>query len=271
MEVARAADLAARGVEVVTADLADQTALVQAFDGVDAVVSNAALGSWQGSLADYRRVNVQGTTHVLDAMQSTGVQRLVHISTVAVGRTQLGRWADEHVERYGRSGRRGAWQPSDLTTDWRYALTKSEAESLVRQRMPALQATILRPGPIFGPGDPKLTRKYLRQWQSAVCFAPTARVPHVCATDVAAAAAAALERPVSIGRTYTLAGPPVSPYAVLRELKRLTGRGALLIPIPVPTWVGFIHHRATRDLGFTSRPLSQTLAAVLKREELWEK
>lgn len=262
----KAADLAAAGVEVAAADLSDPVALVQAFSGASAVVSNAALGSWLGTIQDYRRVNVQGTTHLLDAMQQTGVHRLVHISSVAVGRTRLGRWADEQVERYGRAGRRGPWQPSDLTTDWRYALTKSESEQLVRQRMPQIHATILRPGPIFGPGDPKLSRKYLRMWRRSVCFAPTARVPHVCATDVAAAVASALVRPVSIGRTYTLTGAPVSPYDIVRCLVRVTGRGPVVVPVPVPTWVGFVNHRATRDLGFVSRPLDETVGAILRHE-----
>lgn len=261
----RAADLAARGVEVCAADLSDPQALARAFDGAAAVVSNAALGSWQGPIEHYRRVNVDGTRHVLDAMAQVGVDRLVHVSSVAVGRTRAGAWTDEHAARYGQDGTRGRWQPSDLTTDWRYAVTKSQAEDLVRGAR-GIASTIVRPGPVFGVGDPKLTRRYLAMWRSRVCVAPTAGVPQVCATDVAAAVAAALGVPAAVGRTYVLAGPPTSPLDVVRTLTRLAGRGPIVVPLPVPTWVGFTTHRAARDLGFSARPLEDTLTDVLLAE-----
>ena len=263
---ARALRLEESGVEVREANLESVGALTDAFDGASAVVSNAALGSWAGSLERYRQVNIMGTQNLLDAMTAVGVDRLVHISSVAVGQTRTRSWIDEFPARYGRDGRRGPWQVSDLTTDWRYAVSKSVAEDRIRAHRPSIGATILRPGPVFGAGDPKLTRRYLRMWRSPICVAPTAGVPQVAAPDVARAVGAALSRSESVGRTYVLAGPPTSPYAVMQTLKRLTGRGPVLIPLPTPTWVGFMTHRATRDLGFVSRPLAVGLAAVLEAE-----
>jgi dihydroflavonol-4-reductase len=262
----RARELFGPRVDVRAADLGDLEALQDAFVGATAVVSNAALGSWQGPLEKFRAVNVDGTRHVLDAMKGADVGRLVHISTVAVGRTQLGRWADELVERYGTSGKREGWQPSDLTTDWRYAVTKSAAEDLVRERGHDLDVTILRPGPVFGVGDDKLTRKYLRMWRSRVCVAPTARVPHVCGSDVAAAVVGALGRPASVGGTYVISGPPVSPHTIVRRMTALAGRGPVLLPLPVPVRVGFTTHRAARDLGFVARPLDDALSDVLRSQ-----
>jgi len=262
----RAADLAERGVELRRATLGDREALTEALHGAAAVVSNAALGSWQGPIEHYRAVNVVGTDNLLDAMEAAAVARLVHISSVSVGRTRAATWTDERAERYGQDGQRGPWQPSDLTTDWRYAVTKSQSEDRVRARSPRIQATILRPGPVFGTGDPKLTRRYLRMWRSKVCVAPTAGVPQVCATDVARAVSTAISRPHTIDRTYVLAGPPTSPLDVVRTLKKLSGRGPVVIPLPVPTWVGFTTHRAARDLGFSSRPLGEALADVLRAE-----
>lgn len=262
----RATSLAARGVEVREARLQDAAALAQAIEGARAVVSNAALGSWAGPMSVYREVNIAGTDNLLDAMEATGVARLVHISSVAVGRTRTRAWTDENVERVGRDGVRGPRQASDLTTDWRYAVSKSVSEDRVRARAPRLQPTILRPGPVYGVGDPKLTRRYLKMWRSKVCLAPTAGVPHVCASDVAGTVVVALARPQTIDQTYVLAGPPVSPLSVLRSLKRLSGRGPILLPLPVPTWVGFTTHRAARDLDFVSRPVADVLADVLRAE-----
>jgi len=125
---------------------------------------------------------------------------------------------------------------------------------------------VMRPGPVFGVGDPKLTQRYLKMWRSRLCWAPTAGVPQVCATDVASAVVAALARPVSVGGTYTLAGPPTSPLEVVSTMRQLASRGPLLVPVPVPVWVAWDTRRAESELGFSSRPLDEALADVLHAE-----
>lgn len=250
------------------AELSDVPGLTRAFYGCRAVIANAALGSFQGTLSDFQRVNIDGTQNVLHAAISADVERVILVSTVAVCRTQVNTLLDETAIRYGQDGKRGPWQVSDLTTDWRYAVTKSVAEDRARDiaRKAGLKLTILRPGPVFGARDPKLTQRYLRQWRQPIAFAVTAGVPHVSAPDVAQAACQALERPESIGNTYVLAGPPTSPYEVLRTLRQLTGKGPRLIPIPIPIWVGWNTHAAERDLGFRVTPLTDALAPILHHE-----
>ncbi len=265
---ARARHLEARGAEVVMADLNDGPALARALAGAAALVSNASLGSWAGEYDVYQRVNVDGIENLFDAARRVGLERVVMISTVAVYRTQLRRVMTEASPGYDADTRRLNW--SDVTTDWRYARSKTRAEAVAARHARAL--TILRPGPIYGSGDPKLTARYLRSAARRVVLAPTVGVPQVHAADVALATVAALQRPDSIGRAYNLAGPPTSPLQVLRILRRLHAEGlgqttrarGWVVPIPLPISVRFDCSAARRDLDFVPRSLEDGLREVLR-------
>jgi len=248
-----------RGAEMARADLAEPEAMADAFAGCDAVVANAAMGSFQGDLDAYLATNVQGAENTLAAAAAAGVCRLILISTVAVYRTRLRAMMDESAAPYGH--RRRWWNWSDVTTDWRYALSKSRAEAAAWEAAGrlGLEMTSLRPGPIYGSRDPKLTARYLRSHARAVCLAPTVGVPQVHAGDVAGAVVGALETPASAGRAYNLAGPPTSPLQVHRALTRITGRGPVIVPLPLPIWVGYDCARAARELGFRARALEAGL------------
>ncbi len=256
-------------VGLVVADITDRQSLVAAFRGADAVVSNAALGSNQGELADMERVNCEGVKNVLEAAFEAGVKRVVHISSVAVYRTRLFVAIDEDAQRTDTSKHRFQW--SDLTTDWRYARTKTLSEAIAwdvaAQRGIAL--TCLRPGPVYGSRDHKATAKLVRGMKKRMRFAPTVGVPWVHAGDIALMTAAALERDVSIGRAYNLAGPPVSQHFFLRTMRKILGelgwkRRAVLVPVPVPAFVRFDTTRAVSELGFAPRSVEDGLREALE-------
>jgi nucleoside-diphosphate-sugar epimerase len=253
-------------VACVRADLTETDSLEAAFRDVDAVVSNAALGSNQGDMADFERVNQQGVSNLMEAAHRAGVKRVVHISTVAVYRTRLWSAMDEDTPRYDTDRRRLNW--SDLTTDWRYARTKTLAEAVAWERARAhdLALTTLRPGPIYGSRDPKATARIIhRLTHTRVVPAPTVGVPWVHVGDVAVSAVTALARPETSGRAYNLAGPPVSQLTFLRAMKRALARPGLawLLPIPVPFSVRYDTTAAARDLAFVSRPLEVGLAEAV--------
>ena len=258
----KARGLTNRGVALAAADLDDPEALTRGFTGADVVVANAALGSYLGDLPDFVRANVVGTENTLRAAAAAGVSRVVLISSTAVYRTRICTRIDEDAERYGPVRRR-TW--SDLTTDWRYALTKHLAEERAWElaRELGLGLTVLRPGPIYGSRDTRWTARFLRAHARPLVVAPTVGVPMVHAGDVARVVVAAVDRAHLPGRAYNVAGPPTSVVRVLRTLTRLVGRGPLLIPIPMPVWVRYDTTAAERDLGFVVRPLDEGLQEVL--------
>lgn len=124
-------------VEIVTGDITDSERMQAIAQGCDLVFHVAAATS--GQIALQRRVNVEGTRHVALAAAHAGVERFVHVSTLAV---------------YG-------FQVPDLVTEDQplapkrdpYNITKAEAEATLRQigTQHGLPWSIIRPGMIYGP------------------------------------------------------------------------------------------------------------------------
>lgn len=286
---AKGAWLVERGARMVQADLTDRASLVRAFAGVPTIVSNAAQGGHDADMATFERVNCQGLVDLFDAARDAGSRRIVHISSTAVYRTRLYARMDETTRGYDTDKRRFNW--SDVTTDWRYARTKTLAERLAWERAAThgLALTTLRPGPIYGSRDEKATAILRAGLTGRFKLVPTVGVPWVHAGDVARAVVGALANPASAGRAYNLAGPPVSQHRFLREMRRLLGdlsrdradtaapgdrtgsapragsprKLPILLPVPLPVWVRYDTSAAERDLGFHPRPLVDGLREAL--------
>jgi len=125
----------ARYVDVVVADLMDQAATSAALQGCDAVVHLA-----HGEDRDAPRA----TRHLVDAAAASGIRRFVHISSMSVHGPAPGpEAAHEVTARIGRYGEE-------------YCDSKAEEEELVQAAVDAgrLEAVILRPTVVYGPGSP---------------------------------------------------------------------------------------------------------------------
>ena len=147
-----APDLTARGVRVITADLADEAAVHSACCGVETVFHVAAkVGVW-GPYRDFYQANVLGTRAVLAGCRAHGVPRLVCTSTPSVvynGRDLAG--ADESLPLASRC-------PAA------YPLTKAMAErAVLAANSPGLRTIVLRPHLIWGAGDPHLVPRVIAQ------------------------------------------------------------------------------------------------------------
>lgn len=131
------------GVELVPGDLADPASLGAAVADAAVIVHCAAkVGDW-GKVADYRRVNVEGTRALLESALSAGsLKRFVHVSSLGVYEAR-DHWGTDESEPPQASGIDG------------YTLTKVESELLVRDYIESrnLPAVVLRPGFIYGPRD----------------------------------------------------------------------------------------------------------------------
>jgi nucleoside-diphosphate-sugar epimerase len=102
------------------------------------VIHSAATVRFDHSLEEARRINVEGTRHILDfAAGATGLRSLAYVGTAYVA----GERADlvgENELAVGQSYRNT------------YEQTKAEAEALVRSRLGSLPGVILRPSIIVG-------------------------------------------------------------------------------------------------------------------------
>jgi nucleoside-diphosphate-sugar epimerase len=127
------------GIERVRGDVTDADALLRAAAGCDLVFHCA----WGGTtLAEARRINVDGTRAVIEAAAAAGARRVVHLSTMAVHGQQLPPVLTEEA-------------PLRLLGDV-YGVSKAEGEleAFARGRALGVEVVALRPTLVYGPGAP---------------------------------------------------------------------------------------------------------------------
>jgi ornithine--oxo-acid transaminase len=128
-------------VEIAVGDLTSARSLARAVDGCDYVFHCGALVSDWATTDEITATNVDGTRSLLAASVDASVQRFIHFSSTDV---------------YGYPG--GAAVDETLTAtrfaNW-YAQSKLDAEREVRraEREHELDAVILRPATVYGPGS----------------------------------------------------------------------------------------------------------------------
>lgn len=166
------------GAQFLPCDLADKAGLQHACKGMDAVIHCAALSSPWGTREEFLRHNVEGTQNLIEACKAAGVKRLVHISTSSV-------YFHYHDDLDIRENRPNTHPPCN-----HYAESKRLAEERVLDS--GLDAVILRPRGIFGPGDTAIVPRVLNNIKDGVLRLPSKRNPLVDLTYVDNVAEAAM-------------------------------------------------------------------------------
>jgi 2-alkyl-3-oxoalkanoate reductase len=131
------------GIDIVQGDVTDADRMHALIPGCDYVFhAAAAFGNWD----DQRRVNVEGTRHVMQVAAAAQVERVVHVSSIA-------------VYGYHRAGHITEEQPVPATLREPYSATKAEAEAVVREVAAEHGSSyaIIRPGMIYGPRSEQWT------------------------------------------------------------------------------------------------------------------
>jgi len=188
----RAGDLQSLpGVEIVRANVHDDTELRRLVRGRDAVIQLVA--TLHGSEADFQKVHVDLPRRLADACLAGGVRRVVYVSSLGA--------AEDAPSKYQRSKARG--------------------EAVLRQA--PLDLTILRPSVIFGEQDRFLNRfaTLQRVFPLMPLAGAGAKFQPVWVEDVALAIVRSLADLGTIGQTIECVGPHVY---TLRELVQLAGR-----------------------------------------------
>jgi nucleoside-diphosphate-sugar epimerase len=138
-------EIAALGARTLRVDIGDARAVRGAVAGRDLVYHVAAKAGVWGDPAEYRRINVEGTRHVLTGCLEGRVPRLVYTSSPSVV------FDGEDHENAGND------LPYAEHFEAAYPETKAAAEKLVlAANGPQLATVALRPHLIYGPRDPHL-------------------------------------------------------------------------------------------------------------------
>ena len=218
-DASRAKNLADAGIELVTGDLRDRSALTRAVSGADIVYHIAAIYREAGVPADaYRAVNALAVPALIEAAASARVRRVVHCSTVGVHGDVEHPPANEDAPL----------RPGDI-----YQQTKVEGEQLAREAAErvGIEVTIARPTGIYGPGD----RRLLKLFRAAVRRFPILGSGEIYyhltyVDDLIDGLRRCGEQPAAANRTYILAGGEVT------TLNELVATIADVAGVPPPRW-----------------------------------
>lgn len=175
-------------VEMVKCDVRNETDVIKALQGVTHVV-HCAVGD--------RTTTVEGTRTLLEGALEAGVERVVHISTIAVYGTPEGEVDETH--------------PAMPTGD-DYGDMKLEAEQVCQELAGrGLPVTILRPTLVHGPFSATWTIAYAQRIQKRPWLVPEADARGTCnllyVDDLVGAVMAALEADVAPGDVFNINGP----------------------------------------------------------------
>jgi nucleoside-diphosphate-sugar epimerase len=185
------------GAEVVLGDVRDPETIRQAVADIHTVYHLAAVFRRAGVPdSEYRSVHVDATRKLMEYSAAAGVQRFLHCSTVGVhGDVDRSRPATEDAPLV----------PGDI-----YQQTKLEGEQVARETAArtGLPLTIVRPGPIYGPGDRRLFKLIggVAKRRFLLVGDGSPRFQMVYVDDLAKGIRLAAETPGAAGRTYIITG-----------------------------------------------------------------
>jgi len=216
------------GCDVVIGDLCAAGELTRAMSGCRYLVHCAALYSFAPrDRAMIRRVNVDGTTALLEAARIAGLERAVVTSSSAtVGPARNGHLATEND-----------WAMDDAHSAYHHSKVEQERAALAA-RVPVV--LVLPTAPI-GPGDrkPTPTGKMVLDFARgrALAAPPPGGMNVVAVEDVAHAHVSALERG-RVRERYLVGGENLSLDQIWSLLGELTGRPVPRRRVPYPVLVG---------------------------------
>lgn len=176
-------------MEWVEGDVMDVMALEEAMQGVTQVIHSAAIVTFLAAKKPYMmKVNIEGTANVVNVALDMGVERMLHISSVAaLGKGKPNTLLDETVE----------WEESPY--DSGYGLSKYLGEMEVwRGMVEGLNAAIINPSTILGAGrwSDSSTRIFSKV-EEGLSFYPTGSNGYVDVRDVAKVAIEVLDSDIS--------------------------------------------------------------------------
>ena len=274
-------------VELVVGNVLDPASLDRAMDGIDVVYHLAGIISiLPGAETLMRKVNVDGVRNTAQAALRTGVRRMVHISSIhAFKRMPHGICVDEHVP----------FAPDSPVGT--YDRTKAEGTLAVLETVEqGLDAVIACPTGVIGPYDyldsemGNVIRNFARK---QLHFLVEGAYDFVDVRDVAKGLTLAAEKGRA-GETYILSGARIEIAQIKQVVQEFVG---IHTPqIVAPMWLAelfariaepfyrlthaipkftqyslrtvqdncnFSHAKAESELGYSPRPLRETIADVL--------
>jgi len=221
--------LSSIGCELVRGDLErPDTPLAASMRGCDGLVHAAALVAARADWPTYERLNVTATRDVLTAASQAGVQRAVHVSSVAV----YGGLVDAPITEE-------RWLERPVPEPAFYARSKrlAEQEAIAVAERQRLEVTCVRPCVVYGERDRHMAPRLDRLCRLPALPLPDGgrrSAPLVYAGNVARGVLRCLDLPGAAGRAFNLANDGgLTPRQLVRWwCEAIDRRTPRLVPIP---------------------------------------
>ncbi|MFJ4157035.1 UDP-glucose 4-epimerase family protein [Pseudomonas sp. NPDC089752] len=249
---------------VTVGDLAASTDWSAALAGVDTVVHTAARvhvmkETAVDSLAEFRRVNVEGTLSLARQAVAAGVRRFIFISSVKV---------NGEVSHPGHPlSADDAQMPLDA-----YGISKHEAEQALWQLAVsmAIEVVVIRPVLVYGPGV-KANFNSMMRWVARGVPLPLGAVDNrrslVSVDNLVDLVITCIDHPQARNQTFMASdGDDISLSQLLRALGRALGRPARLLPVPPAILQGAATLLGRHDLA--QRLLGSLQVDIAKNQRL---
>ena len=211
------------GDAVAVGDIGPNTDWSRALEGVDSVVHLAGrahvTARERDALAQFRTVNAAGTERLARQAEAAGVRRFVLLSSVKAAADTT----DEHALL--------ETDPASPRTP--HGISKLEGEQSLWAAARKMQAVVLRPPLVYGPGVKANFRALLRLVDSGLPL-PLGSVSNrrsvIARDNLVSAIAAALTASGAAEKTfYVTEGPPISTPTLIQGLGLALGKPARLI------------------------------------------
>jgi len=219
------------GVDVIEASLSPEQDWIAALSGVSSIVHCAArvhvMNEDAGDLlAEFRRVNVDGTLRLARQAAEAGVRRFVFVSSIKVN--------GEHSQPGHPFMADQIPAPGDP-----YGVSKCEAEEGLRalSRETGMEVVIIRPPLVYGPGV-KANFLAMMRWLQRGVPLPLGGVTEnrrslVFLDNLVDLIVTCIDHPAAANQTFLVSDDEdLSTTALLRRSAAALGRPARLIPVP---------------------------------------
>ena len=175
-------------------------------------------------LLAFREVNVMGTERLAQMSVSAGVRRIIYISSIGVN---------------GESTEQGAFTEDDIPSPCSpYAISKWEAEEIIRAVSGAMEVVIVRPPLVYGPHAPGNFSRFMQLINSGFPFpfgGINNRKSFIYLENIIDALVKCVQKVEAIGKTYLVSdGQDISTPELIRMIAGAMGKKARLFPCPAP-------------------------------------
>lgn len=213
-----------------TPDLGAEADWHNALAGIDVVIHTAArvhVMSEQSTdpLAEFRKVNVEGSLRLARQAASAGVTRFIYVSSIKVNGegTVLGR-------PYTSADQPAPQDP--------YGVSKMEAEQALRlvAQETGMQVVIIRPVLVYGPGV-KANFRSMMSWLAKGVPLPLGGIKNkrslVSLANLVDLIVTCIDHPAAANQTFLISdGEDLSTAQLLQRMGKALGKPARLIPVP---------------------------------------